>query len=110
MTQCLYVFQFEDGVDSNKFLEHGEFDGNYYGTKFDSIRGTIKSGRICILDLNPQVKAHTQTHGHAHIFVICSSVFSLKSLMWKLPQVSAVLFTLGETCPPPFPSDHSTQS
>ena len=42
-------------METNKFLEYGEYDGNYYGTKYDSIRNTIKSGKICILDLNPQV-------------------------------------------------------
>ena len=51
-----FYLQFEHGIEINRFLEHGEYDGNYYGTKFDSIRATIKSGKICILDLNPQVR------------------------------------------------------
>ena len=50
-----FYLQFEQGIELNKFLEYGEYDGNYYGTKFDSIRQTIKSGKISILDLNPQV-------------------------------------------------------
>ncbi|TGZ61174.1 hypothetical protein CRM22_008131 [Opisthorchis felineus] len=33
----------------NKFLEFGEFEGQYYGTKLDSIREVINSGRTCLL-------------------------------------------------------------
>ena len=39
----------------NRFLEYGAFDDNYYGTKFESIRKVIQSGRMCVLDINPQV-------------------------------------------------------
>ena len=53
--KALVFLQFEDAVEMNKFLEYGEYDGAYYGTRFDSIRSVIKSGKICILDLNPQV-------------------------------------------------------
>ena len=42
-------------MELNKFLEVGEFEGNIYGTKFDSIRKVIKEKKLCILDLNPQV-------------------------------------------------------
>jgi len=45
----------EREMELNKFLEVGEFEGNIYGTKFDSIRKVIKQGKMCILDLNPQV-------------------------------------------------------
>lgn len=39
----------------NRFLEYGIFEDNYYGTKFESIRKVIQSGRMCVLDVNPQV-------------------------------------------------------
>ena len=45
----------EIDIDDNRYLEYGEFDGNLYGTKFDSIRRVIKSGRMCVVDVNPQV-------------------------------------------------------
>ncbi|KAI0230188.1 MAGUK p55 subfamily member 6, partial [Lamellibrachia satsuma] len=38
----------------NRFLEYGIFEDNYYGTKFESIRKVIQSGRMCVLDVNPQ--------------------------------------------------------
>lgn len=37
------------------FLEHGEYEGNLYGTKISSIHEVVNSGRTCILDVNPQV-------------------------------------------------------
>ncbi|XP_060721917.1 MAGUK p55 subfamily member 6b [Tachysurus vachellii] len=36
------------------FLEHGEYDGNLYGTKISSIHEVVETGRTCILDVNPQ--------------------------------------------------------
>ena len=48
--------EMERDIEMNKFLEVGEFDGNYYGTKYDAIRNVIKSGRMCVLDLSPQVR------------------------------------------------------
>ncbi|CAH1788609.1 unnamed protein product [Owenia fusiformis] len=41
-------------ISEGKYLEYGEFDGNLYGTKLDTIRQVIRSGRMCIIDCNPQ--------------------------------------------------------
>lgn len=45
----------EADVKAGRFLEHGEYDGNLYGTKIDSIHEVVAMGRTCILDVNPQV-------------------------------------------------------
>lgn len=45
----------EADVKAGRFLEHGEYDGNLYGTKIDSIHEVVAAGRTCILDVNPQV-------------------------------------------------------
>ena len=42
-------------IDKGEFLEWGEFNGNYYGTKMDSVREIIRAGRLCVLDSSPQV-------------------------------------------------------
>lgn len=34
----------EQEINENKFLEHGEHNGNLYGTHLDSIRNVIKEG------------------------------------------------------------------
>lgn len=46
----------EADVKAGRFLEHGEYDGNMYGTKIDSIHEVVAAGRTCILDVNPQVR------------------------------------------------------
>ncbi|CAB1341561.1 unnamed protein product, partial [Coregonus sp. 'balchen'] len=41
-------------IKNGRYLEHGEYDGNLYGTKMDSIHEVVEAGRICVLDANPQ--------------------------------------------------------
>lgn len=53
----------EKDIKKGRYLEHGEYDGNLYGTKIDSIHEVVSMGRTCILDVNPQVDlAGTRTH------------------------------------------------
>lgn len=44
----------EKDIKESRYLEHGEYDGNLYGTKIDSIHEVVNAGRTCILDVNPQ--------------------------------------------------------
>uniref|UniRef100_UPI0037E8B20A MAGUK p55 subfamily member 6a n=1 Tax=Semicossyphus pulcher TaxID=241346 RepID=UPI0037E8B20A len=44
----------EKDIKESRYLEHGEYDGNLYGTKIDSIHEVVDAGRTCILDVNPQ--------------------------------------------------------
>ncbi|XP_053707268.1 MAGUK p55 subfamily member 2a isoform X2 [Synchiropus splendidus] len=44
----------ETDIKNGCYLEHGEYDGNLYGIKIDSIHEVVEAGRICILDANPQ--------------------------------------------------------
>ncbi|CAL1583769.1 unnamed protein product [Knipowitschia caucasica] len=46
--------EMELDVKAGRFLEHGEYEGNLYGTKIHSIHQVVSSGRTCILDVNPQ--------------------------------------------------------
>uniref|UniRef100_A0A8B9KH33 Membrane protein, palmitoylated 6a (MAGUK p55 subfamily member 6) n=2 Tax=Astyanax mexicanus TaxID=7994 RepID=A0A8B9KH33_ASTMX len=46
--------EMETDVKGGRYLEHGEYDGNLYGTKIDSIHEVVRAGRTCILDVNPQ--------------------------------------------------------
>lgn len=47
--------EMECDIKNGRFLEHGEYDGNLYGTKINSIHEVMETGKICILDVNPQV-------------------------------------------------------
>ncbi|XP_072269481.1 protein PALS2 [Pyxicephalus adspersus] len=46
--------EMEADVKAGRYLEHGEYEGNLYGTKIDSIHEVVMAGRTCILDVNPQ--------------------------------------------------------
>ncbi|XP_013998431.1 protein PALS2 isoform X2 [Salmo salar] len=46
--------EMEADVKAGRYLEHGEYDGNLYGTKMDSIHEVVDTRRTCILDVNPQ--------------------------------------------------------
>ena len=48
--------QFEEYASSPagcRFVEHGEYDKQYYGTSLDAVRTVINSGKICVLNLQP---------------------------------------------------------
>lgn len=53
----------EVDVKAGRFLEHGEYDGNLYGTKIESIHEVVATGRSCILDVNPQVREGPSSQG-----------------------------------------------
>lgn len=44
----------EADIAENKYLEWGEHAGHMYGTKLDTIRNIMRSGKMCVLDCNPQ--------------------------------------------------------
>ena len=45
----------EIDIKEDAFLEYGEFNGNLYGTKLETIENVIRSGKMCVLDVNPTV-------------------------------------------------------
>ncbi|XP_053147679.1 protein PALS1 isoform X2 [Hemicordylus capensis] len=45
---------FDADIAAGKFIEHGEFEKNLYGTSIDSVRQVINSGKICLLNLHTQ--------------------------------------------------------
>ncbi|XP_053624081.1 MAGUK p55 subfamily member 7 isoform X2 [Plodia interpunctella] len=48
-----YVFvsreRMEQDIADSKFIEHGEYKGNLYGTSAESVESIINSGRVCVL-------------------------------------------------------------
>ncbi|XP_061111866.1 MAGUK p55 subfamily member 7-like [Conger conger] len=45
--------QFEAFIIDDKFIEHGEYRGNYYGTSLDSVRSILQENKMCLLDVSP---------------------------------------------------------
>lgn len=52
---------FEADIQNNKFIEHGEYKGNYYGTSFDSVRSVLSKNKVCLLDVQPHTLRHLRT-------------------------------------------------
>ncbi|XP_058485113.1 MAGUK p55 subfamily member 7 isoform X1 [Solea solea] len=52
---------FETDIYNNKFIEYGEYKGNYYGTSFDSIRSILSRNKVCLLDVQPHTIKHLRT-------------------------------------------------
>ncbi|XP_057716943.1 MAGUK p55 subfamily member 2-like isoform X2 [Corythoichthys intestinalis] len=54
----MYAFtsrsKMEADIKNGFYLEYGEYDGNLYGIKIESIHEVVEAGRICILDAHPQ--------------------------------------------------------
>ena len=58
---------FEEDIAALRFVEYGEYEKNLYGTSVDSIGRTVNQGKICILNLYPQVR----------IIVVCRMLLCL---------------------------------
>lgn len=43
-------------VSQGDFIEHAQFGGNYYGTSTKAVRDVADKGRICILDIEMEVR------------------------------------------------------
>ncbi|XP_021335692.2 MAGUK p55 subfamily member 7 isoform X1 [Danio rerio] len=48
-------------LQRNRFIEHGEYKGNYYGTSFDSVRSVLSKNKVCLLDVQPHTLKHLRT-------------------------------------------------
>ena len=42
-------------IREGKYIEWGEFNGNIYGTKLESIHDVTMNGKMCVLDVSPTV-------------------------------------------------------
>ncbi|XP_055364092.1 MAGUK p55 subfamily member 7 [Betta splendens] len=52
---------FEADIHNNKFIEYGEYKGNYYGTSVDSIRSILSKNKVCILNVQPHTIKQLRT-------------------------------------------------
>uniref|UniRef100_A0AAX7TSA4 Membrane protein, palmitoylated 4-like n=1 Tax=Astatotilapia calliptera TaxID=8154 RepID=A0AAX7TSA4_ASTCA len=53
---------FENMVYHNRFLEYGEHKGNMYGTSIESAKEVLNSGKICVIDIEPNALQAVRTH------------------------------------------------
>lgn len=66
----------EADIKAGKFLEFGEFNGNIYGTKLESIHYTVQQGKMCVLDVNPTVSPVFRSFQLFKLYML----FSLKTV------------------------------
>uniref|UniRef100_A0A4W3HQA6 MAGUK p55 scaffold protein 3 n=1 Tax=Callorhinchus milii TaxID=7868 RepID=A0A4W3HQA6_CALMI len=52
---------FEAEIQSNRFVEHGEYNNNLYGITVDSIRTIQLKKKICLVDAQPQTIKNLRT-------------------------------------------------
>jgi guanylate kinase len=48
--------EFLDLVEKKGFVEHAQFGGNYYGTSVKAVEDIAREGRVCILDIEMEVR------------------------------------------------------
>lgn len=47
-------------VNEHGFIEHAQFGSNLYGTSLKAVKDVADQGRICILDIEMEVRFHVQ--------------------------------------------------
>ncbi|XP_066483675.1 MAGUK p55 subfamily member 3 [Tiliqua scincoides] len=52
---------FETDVQHNKFVEHGEYKENLYGTSLEAIQSIMSKNKICLVDVVPEAMKHLRT-------------------------------------------------
>ncbi|KAL1279971.1 hypothetical protein QQF64_014571 [Cirrhinus molitorella] len=52
---------FEKDILNHKFLEYGEYKGNYYGVSLDSVHRAVAESKVCLLDVKPNAIAALYT-------------------------------------------------
>ncbi|NXH11079.1 MPP3 protein, partial [Bucco capensis] len=52
---------FETDVQQNKFVEHGEYKENLYGTSLEAIRSVMARKKVCLVDVVPEAVKHLRT-------------------------------------------------
>ncbi|XP_064646404.1 protein PALS2-like isoform X2 [Lineus longissimus] len=75
-------------IREDKYLEHGEYNGNLYGVRLATIKDTIMEGKIPIIDCNPQAIKSIKTGEFKPyvVFIAAPSVEILRN-MYELGRV-----------------------
>ncbi|XP_073901602.1 MAGUK p55 subfamily member 3 isoform X2 [Castor canadensis] len=52
---------FEADLHHNKFLEHGEYKENLYGTSLEAIQSVMAKNKVCLVDVEPEALKQLRT-------------------------------------------------
>ncbi|CAL8291225.1 unnamed protein product [Lota lota] len=53
---------FDNMVYNNRFLEYGDFQGSLYGTSIQAVKEVLTTGKICVIDIEPNAIQAVRTH------------------------------------------------
>ena len=59
-------------INAHRYIEFGKHKQHLYGIKVDSVIEVIESGRMCVLDVNPQVRKyfyHSKQFVRLHVYM-----------------------------------------
>ncbi|XP_034303986.2 protein PALS2 [Magallana gigas] len=74
----------EADIKAGKYLEFGEFNGNLYGTKLESIHYTVQQGKMCVLDVNPtSLKVLKNAEYMPYIVFLAAPSADVQRIMWE---------------------------
>lgn len=51
-----------------RFVEYGEFRAHLYGTSVDAVKDVLGAGKICIIDIDPNVSLKLLSYSQIHIW------------------------------------------
>lgn len=72
----------EEEIRNEKFLEHGEYNGNLYGTKIETILEVINSSKMCVLDVNPTVRDFDKESTRYHPSILEHLLSHVPGCLW----------------------------
>lgn len=52
-------------------LEYGEYKGHLYGTSVDAVKAVLDEGKICVMDLEPQVGLWCNIYNFSKVMSEC---------------------------------------
>ena len=55
-------------INAHRYIEFGKHKQHLYGIKVDSVLEVVESGRMCVLDVNPQVRSLAIDLTHNFVF------------------------------------------
>ncbi|NXA55478.1 MPP3 protein, partial [Nothocercus julius] len=88
---------FETDVQQNKFVEHGEYKENLYGTSLEAIRSVMAKKKVCLVDVVPEALKHLRTpEFKPYVVFVKPLILEKKKPALKSPVSEELSSCLGE--------------
>ena len=62
-------------INAHRYIEFGKHKQHLYGIKVDSVLEVVESGRMCVLDVNPQVRVRAYGDHHSQFLVLGANIY-----------------------------------